>query len=1025
MKKSTVSKLLSITLALSMTLGSGSVAVFADDAPATEEIEAAVVTEEDAEAAEEAVAAEEAEATEVDTEVETVVQPEAEAAAVEEIAVETTAANDAAEIEVVADEETEQGDAALEGEAEVRYVMMNVPYRTFYAAYNLTDMAVWEVEDGIDAVSTATTSKFKGVTGLAKGTYNNGKYIMGVVIPVEVSAEAYEKLPKDLKENDNYAFTVLDEKPGAYSTLSIADDGSYEFSKLQEFKTDYVSVGEIDTSQDYGDYVIPLNGFLNNGSKVQTGEDTYAEYTVYGAVINTSDGKSFGMTCLENLWYGSRVPNLEIAASIIGGKGERRGHGNGDPFYQFEGLNGAELGSIDVITSLGIISVPANGAKLPEYYTGDLSALNFAVANGSDQLTISGVPNAFEDVSVSVSYGRGRNITVIADAKEIVDEKVTLDAETVDGVAYTVTINSSNYPAISRTVSTPIAESQKNELTALIEKAKLTIGYEENADLKEHVQEAEEMLANTAATSVDAASLIAELQEKIKAKDMASVEIGGLTYFYADTTDVPENYVYVATVSSRRGNSYYKFEKNGLKQLTGTNYYYTTITGVKPLTGTLYGYTGGTATNYKEVYAKLDVETDESYDAISSATKYTGHHAKDIPSLVTYGTDTEGDKAITGLTLGRDVVSVEADPYVEASILKAAEEALTEEQKSLIAVTLKVNPMDKPADSTITPVLSSAEYTSSRYGTGEFVIVPDDTVEGYVWSEYWNSVYAATISDGTTTVGAVHWIDLYGEAATSGGHYNKLQIALNNGTSIASNTAEVHRYAAFYDENNAFNDGTYTIKVYAEGYDVLEAEVKVTAKADQAAAANAEALIKAANGKFATAADAQKAVDAAKKAFVDLTDAQKAMLFASMSDAESQLAAAQTAATNQKNAEDAARNSGTGNKGVNNNTKTTQTVTKQSQSLKKLTPTTKKLKASKLKKKKQTFKLKATINGQGKVTFKKVSGNKKIKISKAGKVTVKKGLKKGTYKVKVKVSIAATGNYAAASTTKTIKIKVK
>lgn len=50
----------------------------------------------------------------------------------------------------------------------VKYVTMNVPYTDFYAAYNLTDKAVWQVENGLDAVSTATTNKFKGTTGLAK-----------------------------------------------------------------------------------------------------------------------------------------------------------------------------------------------------------------------------------------------------------------------------------------------------------------------------------------------------------------------------------------------------------------------------------------------------------------------------------------------------------------------------------------------------------------------------------------------------------------------------------------------------------------------------------------------------------------------------------------------------------------------------------------------------------------------------------------------------------------------------------------
>ena len=60
----------------------------------------------------------------------------------------------------------------------------------------------------------------------------------------------------------------------------------------------------------------------------------------------------------------------------------------------------------------------------------------------------------------------------------------------------------------------------------------------------------------------------------------------------------------------------------------------------------------------------------------------------------------------------------------------------------------------------------------------------------------------------------------------------------------------------------------------------------------------------------------------------------------------------------------------------------------------------------------------------GKVTFKKIKGNKKITVSKTGKVTVKKGLKKGkTYTVKVRVTSAKTAKYA--KITKTVKLKVK
>ena len=90
-----------------------------------------------------------------------------------------------------------------------------------------------------------------------------------------------------------------------------------------------------------------------------------------------------------------------------------------------------------------------------------------------------------------------------------------------------------------------------------------------------------------------------------------------------------------------------------------------------------------------------------------------------------------------------------------------------------------------------------------------------------------------------------------------------------------------------------------------------------------------------------------------------------------------------------------------------------------------------KVKFSKLKKKAQKLKVtkvvKFTKKGQGTLTYKKVKGNKKITINKkTGKVTIKKGLKKGTYKVKVKIKANGNANYkASAFKTITFKIKVK
>ncbi len=88
------------------------------------------------------------------------------------------------------------------------------------------------------------------------------------------------------------------------------------------------------------------------------------------------------------------------------------------------------------------------------------------------------------------------------------------------------------------------------------------------------------------------------------------------------------------------------------------------------------------------------------------------------------------------------------------------------------------------------------------------------------------------------------------------------------------------------------------------------------------------------------------------------------------------------------------------------------------------------VKYSKLKKKSQKLSVSKYIKfiskGQGKLTYFKVKGNKKFSINKnSGKLTVKKGLIKDTYKIKIKVRAAGNAKYKAASKTVTAKIKIK
>lgn len=88
------------------------------------------------------------------------------------------------------------------------------------------------------------------------------------------------------------------------------------------------------------------------------------------------------------------------------------------------------------------------------------------------------------------------------------------------------------------------------------------------------------------------------------------------------------------------------------------------------------------------------------------------------------------------------------------------------------------------------------------------------------------------------------------------------------------------------------------------------------------------------------------------------------------------------------------------------------------------------VKYSKIKKAAQTLTVTKVIKfenkGYGSLSYSKKSGNKKITINKkTGKVTLKKGLKKGTYKVKLNITANGNSNYNKLTKTITVKIKIK
>ena len=318
---------------------------------------------------------------------------------------------------------------------ETYYVTMNVPFTEYYAAEGTTQ--------SVDIVTTATANKFKGTTGLAKGTYNNGESILGVTTPVKMDKDTFMKVVGlGAADTENYYYTILDEEPAVYKTLTISEDGTYSFGAAEGTAGDAssITVSEAYSSR-YGNYQIDLQGVLTAGGVTINGETQ----TISGMILETSAG-NFGLACLENFWLGTRVTDVEVAFSAEGAP-VMTNHG-GLPFKQFAGLNGATVNGVKIITDKGIYNVPC-GVALKPYFTGTVTA----AAENNGQVSVSGLPENIDNAVMSVYYteGTGRNRTTVYAAENVpVQEgKADMTNGLIGGKDYTVTINSDNYSTIT------------------------------------------------------------------------------------------------------------------------------------------------------------------------------------------------------------------------------------------------------------------------------------------------------------------------------------------------------------------------------------------------------------------------------------------------------------------------------------------------------------------------------------------------------------------------------------------------
>ena len=345
------------------------------------------------------------------------------------------------------------------------YVIMNVPYDDFYKAEGVTAV------DGVDAVTSATMKKSRMNTadGLTAGTYyktaedEKSDAIRGVVCTVRVAKSDLAKLNASLTEHDDYYYTTLDSVPENYKELAIGKDGSYSFGKTTaavDTETLKDTTVTFKTFSKYGDYQMKFS--TNVLEKIGR---------AYGATVTTTDGTSYAMRSLENVWNGK---SLELAWSV---GFTTTAHGNPLVSDDYVFMMGKTIKSVAFYTVDGKIY----SLDCEQYVPVKFATENFAVENaladsGSTSVEMKDFPKDYE-AEYKVTDAKGNEL----EGASVKDGKISWTGTPATG-KYTLTVSdkSGKYASFSTTF-----ELQTSAMPAAYQASNLRVAGADGASAEE------------------------------------------------------------------------------------------------------------------------------------------------------------------------------------------------------------------------------------------------------------------------------------------------------------------------------------------------------------------------------------------------------------------------------------------------------------------------------------------------------------------------------------------------------------
>ena len=368
---------------------------------------------------------------------------------------------------------------------EYAYVTMNVPYDDFYKAEGVTAV------NGVDAVTSATMRKSRMNTadGLTAGTYyktaedEKSDAIRGVVCTVRVAKSDLAKLNASLTEHDDYYYTTLDSVPENYKELTIGKDGSYSFGKTTaavDTETLKDTTVTFKTSSKYGDYQMKFS--TNVLEKIGR---------AYGATVTTTDGTSYAMRSLENVWNGK---SLELAWSV---GFTTTAHGNPLVSDDYVSMMGKTIKSVAFYTVDGkIYSLDCEQYVPVKFATENFTVENALADSGSTSVEMKDFPKDYE-AEYKVTDAKGNEL----EGASVKDGKLIWTGTPANG-KYTLTVSdkSGKYASFSTTF-----ELQTSAMPAAYQASNLRVAGADGAS----AEELNSFLSNVSSVTVNGESYAA------------------------------------------------------------------------------------------------------------------------------------------------------------------------------------------------------------------------------------------------------------------------------------------------------------------------------------------------------------------------------------------------------------------------------------------------------------------------------------------------------------------------------------